>query len=95
MNDTALRQKLNELTEELSAAGRDGGADEREGLYVPSPLPEKVTTEQSLDHVRMQLKYLLFDLEATRRENHYLREMLENRWPRKRDDDSDDNNKWK
>jgi len=32
---------------------------------------------ESLDYLRMALKYLLFDLEATRRENEYLRQMLE------------------
>lgn len=31
----------------------------------------------SLDHLRLTVKYLLFDLEATRRENKYLRKMLE------------------
>lgn len=31
----------------------------------------------SLDQLRLTVKYLLFDLEATRRENKYLRKMLE------------------
>lgn len=33
--------------------------------------------QDSLDFLRMWIKYLLFDLEATRRENSYLRKMLE------------------
>ena len=33
--------------------------------------------QESLDHLRLTVKYLLFDLEATRRENKYLRQMLE------------------
>lgn len=32
--------------------------------------------QQSLDHLRLGLKYLIFDLEATRRENQALREKL-------------------
>ena len=33
--------------------------------------------QESLDFLRLGIKYLLFDLEATRRENSYLRKMLE------------------
>ncbi len=32
---------------------------------------------ESIDFLRLSIKYLLFDLEATRRENTYLRKMLE------------------
>jgi septal ring factor EnvC (AmiA/AmiB activator) len=33
--------------------------------------------QESLDYLRLSVKYLVFDLEATRRENAYLRKMLE------------------
>ena len=33
--------------------------------------------QESLDYLRVAIKYLLFDLEATRRENSYLRKMLQ------------------
>lgn len=33
--------------------------------------------QESLDYLRLSIKYLVFDLEATRRENQYLRKMLE------------------
>lgn len=33
--------------------------------------------QESIDFLRLSIKYLLFDLEATRRENAYLRRMLE------------------
>ena len=33
--------------------------------------------QESIDFLRLSIKYLVFDLEATRRENHYLRKMLE------------------
>jgi uncharacterized FlaG/YvyC family protein len=33
--------------------------------------------QDSLDTLRVSIKYLIFDLEATRRENQYLRNLLE------------------
>ena len=33
--------------------------------------------QDSLDYLRLSVKYLVFDLEATRRENQYLRKLLE------------------
>ncbi|MGQ0627350.1 MAG: hypothetical protein ACT4PL_04525 [Phycisphaerales bacterium] len=33
--------------------------------------------QESLDYLRLSIKYVLFDLEATRRENAYLRKLLE------------------
>jgi hypothetical protein len=35
--------------------------------------------QESLDYLRVCIKYQLFDLEATRRENKYLRKLLEER----------------
>ncbi|QDU32660.1 hypothetical protein KS4_06940 [Poriferisphaera corsica] len=33
--------------------------------------------QESLDYLRLSIKYLVFDLEATRRENSYLRKVIE------------------
>ena len=33
--------------------------------------------QESLDYLRLSVKYLVFDLEATRRENRYLRRLLD------------------
>ncbi|MEO0482285.1 MAG: hypothetical protein AAF138_01545 [Planctomycetota bacterium] len=33
--------------------------------------------QESLDYLRLSVKYLVFDLEATRRENHYLRNLIQ------------------
>lgn len=50
--------------------------------------------QESLDYLRLSIKYLVFDLEATRRENQYLRDMINkedaNGGP-SQDDDQDDN----
>ncbi len=35
--------------------------------------------QESLDYLRICIKYQIFDLEATRRENKYLRQLLEER----------------
>ena len=35
--------------------------------------------QESLDYLRLSVKYLVFDLEATRRENKYLRSLIETR----------------
>lgn len=42
--------------------------------------------QESMDYLRLSIKYLMFDLEATRRENNYLRSMLED----KNKDDGED-----
>lgn len=33
--------------------------------------------QESLDYLRVSVKYLVFDLEATRRENQYLRKLID------------------
>jgi uncharacterized membrane protein len=43
--------------------------------------------QESLDYLRLSIKYLVFDLEATRRENEYLRKLLDT----SSKPDSDDN----
>ena len=49
--------------------------------------------QDSLDYLRLSVKYMVFDLEATRRENVYLRKLVEQiRRDSTRRDDSDDNN---
>jgi chromosome segregation ATPase len=37
--------------------------------------------QDSLDYLRLSIKYLVFDLEATRRENEYLRKLLKDTGP--------------
>jgi hypothetical protein len=52
--------------------------------------------QDSLDYLRLSIKYLVFDLEATRRENQYLRKLLDAKsgnTPDRADDDADDHNR--
>ena len=83
MNEAAMRKSLAELSEVLAFPHRRGEVED-----APSAVTELAgaTLEEALDYLRLQVKYLVFDVEATRRENMYLRRMLEGR--RKDDDDS-------
>ena len=79
MNEAAIRSKIRELIDIMAAwpiaKSKDG--DSKGGAYL-SEAPERgEMVVDLLDQVRLQVKYCLFDLEATRRENAYLRKMLE------------------
>lgn len=78
MDEAAIKKsvrELNEVVESLPLAG----LKQFGGTYTPCQLPADGSVEESLDNLRLQIKYLLFDLESTRRENRYLRQMLESR----------------
>jgi len=82
MNEETFQRKLAELVKEIGTLP----ASERKKLELlaeqtkqrHAQLKKTVSSLQdSLDYLRLSIKYLLFDLEATRRENSYLRKMLE------------------
>jgi hypothetical protein len=82
MDEAGLEDKLIELVKEL------GGIDNLQYKKLAS-LAQKAQDrnkqlqksvdrlQESLDYLRICIKYQLFDLEATRRENKYLRKLLE------------------
>ena len=82
MDESIFQEKFTELLsriQELPEGERtrlqelaDETRERRERLH--SSVAE---LQDSLDHLRLTVKYLVFDLEATRRENTYLRRMLE------------------
>jgi len=82
MDEANLQEKLNELLKEVG-----GSADlhyyklamlARQAHESHKKLEESVNNlQESLDYLRVCIKYQLFDLEATRRENKYLRKLLE------------------
>ncbi len=92
MDEKTFQTKLTELMGEISTLPKA----EREKL---EKIAEKTKErhqklkktvgdlQESLDYLRLSIKYLVFDLEATRRENRYLRKMLEEDTS-DRDDDS-------
>ena len=84
MDKTNLEQKLNELVNEFG-----GTADPqnkrlamlaKQATASQKKLKKSVDClQESLDYLRICIKYQLFDLEATRRENSYLRKLLEDK----------------
>jgi hypothetical protein len=89
MNEAAIKKRLEELHETV-ALGRPGKAAHEDGGLGLAPKTRQ-SIEDALDHLQMQVKYLLFDLEATRRENGYLRRMLETRNRQEPGEDGDSN----
>ena len=82
MNEETFQRKLAELVAEIGTLP----ASEREKLQLLAEqtkerhkqLKKTVSNlQESIDFLRLSIKYMLFDLEATRRENAYLRKMLE------------------
>ncbi len=82
MDEKAFQNKLAELMGEIASLPKA----EREKLEKMAQqtkerhqrLKKSVSDlQESLDYLRLSIKYLVFDLEATRRENRYLRKLLE------------------
>ena len=82
MDEARLEDKLKELVKEF------GGTDNNQYKKLASLAQEAQdknkqlqksvdNLQESLDYLRICIKYQLFDLEATRRENKYLRKLLE------------------
>lgn len=97
MDEKTFQSKLAELMGEISTLPK-AEREKLENLAAKaktrhSQLRKTVTDlQESLDYLRLAIKYLMFDLEATRRENAYLRNMLESqsRRPDRRNEDEDD-----
>lgn len=82
MDEVIFQQKLGELIAQIDTLP----PGERERLHALAAetrqrhedIKKSVgAIQENIDFLRMWIKYLLFDLEATRRENSYLRKMLE------------------
>lgn len=81
MNDQDFQAKLAELLDQIEQLPADQRpkleelAEEtrRRHQRMRQTLAE---LQESLDYLRLSVKYLVFDLEATRRENKYLRSLL-------------------
>ncbi|NOX58477.1 MAG: hypothetical protein GXP29_06420 [Planctomycetes bacterium] len=81
-NENTFQKKLAELVAEIGTLPED----DREKLQVLAEetrdrhqkLKQTVSNlHESIDFLRLSIKYLLFDLEATRRENVQMRKILE------------------
>jgi len=81
VDESALREKVGQLLSEvhrLPQPQRPKAADLGQDANRPGPAVkrEMAAIEDSLDQIRIAVKYLVFDLEATKRENRLLRDLL-------------------
>lgn len=82
MDESTFHKKLGELVAEIETLPDAEKQRLRELAAETRQRHEDIKKsvrglQDSLDFLRLSIKYLLFDLEATRRENSYLRKMLE------------------
>lgn len=82
MDEATFQKKLSELVAEIDTLPESERARLRELAAETQQRHEDIKKsvrglQESLDFLRLSIKYLMFDLEATRRENAYLRKMLE------------------
>ncbi len=85
MDEESFRRKLGEILGVMDAHAADASdpksaKDERSANAAgwPDHLRDSVARlHVAVDQLRLRVKYLVFDLEATRRENAFLRSMLE------------------
>lgn len=82
MDEVTFQQKLGELMAQIDTLP-EGERDRLRALAAETrqrhaDIRKSVDSmQENIDFLRLWIKYLLFDLEATRRENSYLRKMLE------------------
>lgn len=83
MNEEAFQRKLADLIAEIAIINGRGDRARLQEIAEQTRArhAELKTTvaqlQESIDFVRLSIKYLLFDLEATRRENVHLKSLLE------------------
>ena len=82
MNEAAFQKKLAELVAQIENLPESEQERLRELAAETKQRHEDIkrsvhTLQDNIDFLRMGIKYMLFDLEATRRENGQLRKMLE------------------
>lgn len=84
MNQEFFEEKLDELVRELGSLPDPAHQKLLEIAHQQRDNQRKLknslhSLQESLDYLRISVKYLMFDLEATRRENAYLKRLLEER----------------
>jgi len=99
MDEQTFQTKFNELLDRIKELpdNQRGRMEElaEETKQRRDRIQQSVTElQESLDYLRLSVKYLVFDLEATRRENAYLRKLVEdsNREQNKRSRRDDNDN---
>ena len=81
MDEITFQRKMQELMSRIQAMPESSDQPEQ-AASLAGERRDRIKAsvaelQESLDYLRLSVKYLVFDLEATRRENAYLRRMLE------------------
>ncbi len=82
MDENYFENKLDELVKEIGTMPprqkeKLENLAKQTNLYHKKLKKSVDNLQESLDYLRVSIKYLLFDLEATKRENSYLKKLLE------------------
>ena len=90
MNEAVVKTRLADLMDLMNGLNpfEPGKASSVGSSYVSEA---GRSLEETFDHLQVQVRYLMFDLEATRRENKYLRQMLDGRPHLRQEDDPGQN----
>jgi len=98
MNERNIEERMCRLIEKLQSLPTEHRESleeicRNEGEERSSVEESVAKLQNSLDYLRLSVKYMVFDLEATRRENVYLRKLVEQiRRDSTRRDEGNDNN---
>lgn len=84
MDEASFESKLDELVKEIGSIPTFEQKKiimlAKQSKETQKNLENSISSlQESLDYLRISIKYLLFDLEATRRENVYLKKLLGDR----------------
>jgi hypothetical protein len=82
MNEQDFQQKLGELIKQINILPESQRGPLEQLAQDTRDRHDRMKKtvadlQESLDYLRLSIKYLVFDLEATRRENEYLRKLIE------------------
>lgn len=82
MDENYFENKLHELVNEIGSVPPSQKLKletlaKQTNLYHKQLKKSVDNLQESLDYLRVSIKYLLFDLEATKRENGYLKNLLD------------------
>lgn len=83
-NEEKFEKRLEELLDEIgeypnALLKKDAGREGCPGKHSNQTSKALYSIQQSIDDMRICLKYLLFDLDATRRENMYFKKLLDDK----------------
>ncbi len=82
MDEQTFQNKFNELIDRIKELPEDQRGRLEDLANETKERRDRIQAsvselQESLDYLRLSVKYLVFDLEATRRENAYLRRLVE------------------